>query len=184
MDALLGELRTIRQQEAVETAILTTTTHSVTKRLLNSRLGAHSPSRSLQRKCGKHDTGLSGFHSAAKSGGRISITEPPEKGRRPVIIVSPNARNQHPRATSVLVIPLSTSIHKLLDRLICCCRLEKPDCAWTVRRSRDNIAVCLRAGLSSRDPAQRALSHTKICQLASLVKVAMGCLEQTEKGEK
>jgi mRNA-degrading endonuclease toxin of MazEF toxin-antitoxin module len=40
-------------------------------------------------------------------------TDPPEKGRRPFIIVSPNARNLHPRATSVLVIPLSTSIHRL-----------------------------------------------------------------------
>ncbi|MGH9626597.1 MAG: type II toxin-antitoxin system PemK/MazF family toxin, partial [Bryobacteraceae bacterium] len=40
-------------------------------------------------------------------------TDPPEKGRRPVIVVSPDARNWHERATAVLVVPLSTSIHKL-----------------------------------------------------------------------
>jgi mRNA-degrading endonuclease toxin of MazEF toxin-antitoxin module len=38
--------------------------------------------------------------------------DPPEKGRRPVVIVSLDARNRHERADTVLVIPLSTSIHK------------------------------------------------------------------------
>jgi mRNA interferase MazF len=37
--------------------------------------------------------------------------DPPEKGRRPVIIVSVDARNHHPPDT-VLVVPLTTSIHK------------------------------------------------------------------------
>jgi len=31
---------------------------------------------------------------------------------RPLVIVPANVRNNHPRATSVLVIPLSTTIHK------------------------------------------------------------------------
>ena len=38
--------------------------------------------------------------------------DPPEKGRRPVVIVSLDARNRHERADTVLAIPLSTSIHK------------------------------------------------------------------------
>jgi len=38
--------------------------------------------------------------------------DPPEKGRRPVVIVSLDARNRHERADTVLVIPLTTSIHK------------------------------------------------------------------------
>ncbi len=37
-------------------------------------------------------------------------TDPPEKGKRPVVIVSVNTRNNHPRANTVLVVPLSTSI--------------------------------------------------------------------------
>ena len=38
--------------------------------------------------------------------------DPPEKGRRPVVIVSLDARNRHERADTVLVVPLTTSIHK------------------------------------------------------------------------
>ncbi len=40
-------------------------------------------------------------------------TDPPDKGRRPVVVVSPDARNRHERATTLLVIPLSASVHKL-----------------------------------------------------------------------
>jgi len=48
----------------------------------------------------------------------------------------------------------------------------------------DNIAVVLRANLREPEPGQRPLSNTKICKLASLVKLAMGCLESAEKGER
>jgi mRNA-degrading endonuclease toxin of MazEF toxin-antitoxin module len=37
---------------------------------------------------------------------------PPDKGLRPVLIVSVDVRNQHERADTVLAIPLTTSIHK------------------------------------------------------------------------
>ena len=107
-------------------------------------------------------------------------TDPPEKGRRPVIVVSPNARNQHPRATSVLVIPLSTSIHKLGPAHLLLSAGEtglSMDCAAQA----DNIAVVLRANLREPQPRQRALSHTKICKLASLVRVAMSCPDPVEQ---
>jgi mRNA interferase MazF len=39
-------------------------------------------------------------------------TDPPDKGKRPVIIVSMDARNRHERAETVLVVPLTTSVHK------------------------------------------------------------------------
>src|ERR1700722_13808515 len=39
-------------------------------------------------------------------------TDPPEKGRRPVVIVSLDAQNRHERAGTVLVVPLTTSVHK------------------------------------------------------------------------
>lgn len=106
-------------------------------------------------------------------------TDPPEKGRRPVIVVSPNARNQHPRATSVLVIPLSTSIHKLGPAHLLLSSGETGlniECAAQA----DNIAVVLRANLTEPRPGQRALSHTKICKLASLVRLAMGCPDPIE----
>lgn len=34
-------------------------------------------------------------------------SDPPGKGPRPVLIVSPNARNRHSKATTVLVVPFS-----------------------------------------------------------------------------
>jgi len=36
-------------------------------------------------------------------------SDPPGKNRRPVVIVSSDARNTHPRATTVLAIPFSTT---------------------------------------------------------------------------
>jgi len=108
-------------------------------------------------------------------------TDPPEKGRRPVIIVSPDTRNRHERATTVLVIPLSTSVHKLGPAHMLLSAGEtglRMDCAAQA----DNIAVVLRAGLLEPGPGQRALSNLKICKLAALVKIAMGCPEPAEAG--
>jgi mRNA-degrading endonuclease toxin of MazEF toxin-antitoxin module len=36
--------------------------------------------------------------------------EPPDKGPRFVVVVSSDAQNHHPRATTVLVVPLSTTL--------------------------------------------------------------------------
>jgi mRNA-degrading endonuclease toxin of MazEF toxin-antitoxin module len=36
-------------------------------------------------------------------------SDPPGKGPRPVLIVSPDGRNTHPKATTVLVVPFSTT---------------------------------------------------------------------------
>jgi mRNA-degrading endonuclease toxin of MazEF toxin-antitoxin module len=108
-------------------------------------------------------------------------TDPPEKGRRPVIIVSPDARNRHERATTVLVIPLSTSVHKLGPAHMLLQAGEtglQMDCAAQA----DNIAVVLRANLRQPEPGQRALSNTKVCKLSALVKTAMGCPELAEAG--
>ena len=103
-------------------------------------------------------------------------TDPPEKGRRPVIVVSPDARNRHERATTVLVIPLSTSIHKLGPAHLLLPAGEtglRMDCSAQA----DNITVVVRANLREPEPGQRALSHTRICKLAALVRVAMGCTD-------
>jgi mRNA-degrading endonuclease toxin of MazEF toxin-antitoxin module len=39
-------------------------------------------------------------------------TEPPDKGLRYVIVVSSDAQNHHPRATTVVVVPIGTTIHR------------------------------------------------------------------------
>jgi mRNA interferase MazF len=101
-------------------------------------------------------------------------TDPPDKGRRPVIVVSTDARNRHPRATTVLVIPLSTSIHKLGPSHLLLTAGETGLRADSAAQA-ENISVVQRASLREPQPGQRALSNTKVCHLASLVRMAMGC---------
>ena len=37
-------------------------------------------------------------------------SDPPGKGPRPVLVVSPNARNKHPKAMTIRVVPFSTAL--------------------------------------------------------------------------
>jgi mRNA interferase MazF len=102
--------------------------------------------------------------------------DPPEKGRRPVIIVSLDARNRHPRADTVLVIPLSTRVH----------RADHPThiflAAGETGLSEDSIAraedvtVVRKSHLVEPRSHLRAMSHRRICELSEMVKIAMGCL--------
>ena len=101
-------------------------------------------------------------------------TDPPEKGRRPVIVVSPNSRNQHPRSNSVLVIPMSTSIH-LLRPAHLLLRMGETGLNADSAAQADNIATVRRESLSEPRSGQRMLSHTKVCELAKLVRIGMGC---------
>src|SRR5258708_16743409 len=39
-------------------------------------------------------------------------TEPPDKGLRYVIVVSSNAQNHHPRASTVVVVPIGTTLRQ------------------------------------------------------------------------
>ena len=103
-------------------------------------------------------------------------TDPPGKGRRPVIIVSPNFRNRHPNAGTLLVVPLSTSIQKLSPAHLLLRSGEtglRMDCvAWA-----DNICVVRREDLAEPVAGHRAVTHTQICRLAALLAIAMGCIE-------
>ena len=102
--------------------------------------------------------------------------DPPEKGRRPVIIVSPDGRNRHERSTTVLVVPLSTSVHKLGPAHLLL-RSGETGLSMDCAAQADNISVVLRANLREPTPGQRALSNTAICKLTGLVRIAMGCPE-------
>ena len=103
-------------------------------------------------------------------------TDPPEKGKRPVVIVSVNTRNTHPRANTVLVVPLSTSIDKS----------EAPthiilEPGQTGLRDRsvakaENVATISKALLDRPRERLRPLSSTQVCELARKVQLAMGCL--------
>lgn len=103
-------------------------------------------------------------------------TDPPDKGRRPVIVVSADSRNRHPRATTVLVIPLSTSIHKLGPAQLLLRAGETGLREDSIAKA-ESICTVERAQLHEPVLGHRPISHTQICHLAGFVKTAMGCAE-------
>jgi mRNA interferase MazF len=101
--------------------------------------------------------------------------DPPEKGRRPVVIVSIDARNRHPRADTLLVVPLSTSIHKDSPTHIFLSAGETGLQSDSAARAED-ITVVRRQNLVEPRHRLRQLSDLRVCELAAKVSAAMGCL--------
>lgn len=103
-------------------------------------------------------------------------TDPPDKGRRPVVIVSTNARNNHPRASTVLVVPLSTSVHR--SDVPTHLNLEPGETGLSERAiaKAEDISVFRKESLEPPRERLRTLSNVQICQLARMVSLAMDCL--------
>ena len=103
-------------------------------------------------------------------------TDPPEKGKRPVVIVSIDTRNNHPRADTVLVVPLSTSVHKgeVFTHLV----LEPGQTGLRERQMAraEDVTTIRKTSLDAARERLRTLSSTQICELARKVQLAMGCL--------
>lgn len=102
--------------------------------------------------------------------------DPAEKGRRPVVIVSLEARNRHERADTVLVIPLSTSIHRMDHPTHLLLAAGETGLAEDSIARAEDITVVRKAQLMEARSGLRKVSHSRICELAAMVKVAMGCL--------
>jgi mRNA interferase MazF len=100
--------------------------------------------------------------------------DPPEKGRRPVVIVSLDARNRHERADTVLVVPLTTSIHKDAPTQVFLPAGETGLQSDSAARAEDVTMVRKKSLVESRTRL-RKLSDRRICELASKVSIAMGC---------
>jgi mRNA-degrading endonuclease toxin of MazEF toxin-antitoxin module len=100
--------------------------------------------------------------------------DPPEKGRRPVVIVSLDARNRHERADTVLVIPLTISIHKEVPTHILLTAGETGLQTDSAARAED-ITVVRKQSLIEPRTRLRRLSDRRICELAAKVGMAMGC---------
>jgi mRNA-degrading endonuclease toxin of MazEF toxin-antitoxin module len=102
-------------------------------------------------------------------------TDPPEKGPRPVIVVSVDSRNRHERADTILVIPLTTTLRESETHL----RLEPGETGFSescAARAEDVAVISKKSLLAPRHQLRR-LSHQRICELASLVRIAMGCFD-------
>lgn len=103
-------------------------------------------------------------------------TDPPEKNQRPVVIVSLEARNSHERATTVLVVPLSTTPPRLPSHIALApgeTGLSEPS---TIQA--ENIATVRKASLQAPNQRLRRLSESVIERVARGVQMAMGFPER------
>jgi mRNA-degrading endonuclease toxin of MazEF toxin-antitoxin module len=103
-------------------------------------------------------------------------TDPSDKPPRPVVIVSVDARNKHPRANTVLVAPLSGSVEGELDTHIHLSPGETGLHASKIRA--EDITVVRKETLLEPRVPLRTLSNPRICQIADKVRIAMGCPEK------
>ena len=100
-------------------------------------------------------------------------TDPADKAARPVVIVSLDARNKHERANTVLVAPLTGSIERQVETHILLPPGETGLNASCVKG--EDVTVVRKESLIEPKTPLRALSHTRICQIAEAVRIAMGC---------
>ena len=101
-------------------------------------------------------------------------TDPPEKGLRPVVVISLDDRNKHPRANTVLVAPLTTTIHKNVPTHILLSPGETGLNEASCIRAED-VSVVLKTSLREPKGKLRMLSNTKVCEIADALRFAMGC---------
>jgi mRNA-degrading endonuclease toxin of MazEF toxin-antitoxin module len=100
-------------------------------------------------------------------------TDPPDKAERPVVIVSLDARNRHERANTVLVAPLTGSIERQVQTHI---QLSPGETGLNLSCVKcEDISVVRKESLMESKFPLRTLSHTRICQIADAVRIAMGC---------
>jgi len=103
-------------------------------------------------------------------------TDPPGKAERPVVIVSPDERNTHPKADTVLVVPFSTSAMKDVVTHVDLSPGET-GLDMSVLKAED-VTVVRKATLKEPRIRLRNVSHSRICDLAEKVKIAMGCVSK------
>lgn len=92
-----------------------------------------------------------------------------------MIIVSLDARNRHERADTVLVIPLSTSIHKADHPTHLFLAAGETGLSEDSIARAEDLTVVRKVNLIAPRSSLRSVSHRRICEMAEMVKVAMGC---------
>ena len=104
-------------------------------------------------------------------------TDPPEKGQLPVVVVSTDARNQHERANTVLVVPLRTTPAKAPTHLELSPGETGLGAASTIRA--EDITVVRKSSLLESRQGLRTLSEATILRIARAVVQAMGFADLT-----
>jgi mRNA-degrading endonuclease toxin of MazEF toxin-antitoxin module len=100
-------------------------------------------------------------------------TEPADKGPRYVIVVSSDAQNHHPRATTVLVVPLSTTLSRSP-----CLQLSPGETGLgeTSEIWASGISTIRKTDLLPPRRQLRKLSRATVCQIVKCVILAIGLL--------
>jgi mRNA-degrading endonuclease toxin of MazEF toxin-antitoxin module len=100
-------------------------------------------------------------------------TEPPDKGFRYVIIVSSNAQNHHPRATTVVVVPMGTTLRQQPCLVLTPGQTGLPEAAevWP-----NGITTVSKKDLKPPRTPLRTLSRATIVKILRCVVRAMGVL--------
>ena len=99
-------------------------------------------------------------------------TDPPDKAGRPVVVVSIDARNQHDRASTVLVVPLSTTPPKLPTHIPLTPGQTGLSENSTVQA--EGITTVLKTSLLASRQKLRRLSEGTLEKIAEGVLMAMG----------
>ena len=100
--------------------------------------------------------------------------DPPDKGLRPVLVVSSDTRNRHERADTILVVPLTTSIHRAVPTHILLAAAETGLPADSAARAED-ITVVRKQNLVVPRTRLRQVSNARICQIVRAAGVATAC---------
>jgi mRNA-degrading endonuclease toxin of MazEF toxin-antitoxin module len=99
-------------------------------------------------------------------------TDPPEKTPRPVVIVSLDGRNQHPLATTVTVVPISTTVKEYDSHVpLSAGETGLPEDS---EAQGENITVVLKRVLKPAESRLRTLSNATLRRIARAVIAGMG----------
>ena len=90
------------------------------------------------------------------------------------MIVSLDGRNRHEQAETVLVVPLTTSIHKEVATHVFLSAGETGLQSDSAARA-EHITVVKKQTLFEPHGTLRQLSDSRVCELAAKVRIAMGC---------
>jgi mRNA-degrading endonuclease toxin of MazEF toxin-antitoxin module len=98
-------------------------------------------------------------------------SDPPGKGPRPVLIVSTNVRNRHPKAMTVLVVPFSTTITTYPNHI----RLSSGQTGLPANSEiQPEQITAVRKEYLRRRPGTRTQGESVIVEIAKSVVFALG----------
>ncbi|MGH9510236.1 MAG: type II toxin-antitoxin system PemK/MazF family toxin [Terriglobales bacterium] len=100
-------------------------------------------------------------------------TDPSDKSPRPVIVVSVEARNANPRASTVMVIPLSTT-PKRAPTHVELAPGETGLAEYSIARTED-LSLMRKEWMLAPRQSLRRITDERIRQMAAGVLIAMGC---------